>query len=74
MNYAQVAVIAYFNLFANLCHCFNTKINENIPNIYLMAILIRAAACHVGNAFKRLPRPNAPTAKVVTSVIFKVIE
>ena len=36
-----------------------------------MAILIKLATCHVCNAFKRPLRPNAPTARVLTSVILK---
>ena len=62
-----------FFLFANLCVCFNTKRHKNIPNVDFMAILMKLATCHVRNAFKRPLRPNAPTVKVLTSVILKGI-
>ena len=39
-----------------------------------MAILMKLAACHVRNAFKRPLRPNAPTVRVLTSVILKGID
>ena len=58
---------------ANLCVCFNTKLHKNIPNVDFMAILMKLAICHVRNAFKRPLRPNAPTVRVLTSVILKVI-
>ena len=62
-----------FFLFANLCVCFNTKLYKNIPNVDFMAILMKLATCHIRNAFKRPLRPNAPTVRVLTSVILKVI-
>ena len=46
---------------------------KNIPNVDFMAILMKLATCHVRNAFKRPLRPKAPTARVLTSVILKVI-
>ena len=39
-----------------------------------MVILMKFATCHVRNAFKRPLRPNAPTVRVLTSVILKGIE
>ena len=38
-----------------------------------MAILMKFATCHVRNAFKRPLRPNAPTVRVLASVILKGI-
>ena len=38
-----------------------------------MAILMKLATCHVRNAFKMPLRPNAPTVRVLTSVIMKGI-
>ena len=38
-----------------------------------MVILMKFATCHVRNAFKRPLRPNAPTVRVLTSVISKGI-
>ena len=62
-----------FFIFANFCVCFNTKLHKNIPNVDFMAILMKLATCHVRNAFKRPLRPNAPTVRVLTSVILKGI-
>ena len=74
MNYVhrKTSVLIFF-LFANLCVCFNTKLHKNIPNVDFMAILMKLATCHVRNAFKRLLRSNAPTVRVLTSVILKGI-
>ena len=47
---------------------------RNIPNVDFMVILMKFATCHVRNAFKRPLRPNAPTVRVLTSVILKEIE
>ena len=41
--------------------------------IYFMAILMKLATCHVRNTFERPLRPNAPTVRVLTSVILKGI-
>ena len=60
-------------LFANFRVCFNTKLYKNIPNVDFMTILMKWATCHLRNAFKRLLRPNAPTVRVLTSVILKGI-
>ena len=60
-------------LIANFRVCFNTKLHKNIPNVDFMAILVKLATCHVRNAFKRPLRPNAPTVRVLTSVILKGI-
>ena len=38
-----------------------------------MAILMKFATCHIRNTFKRPLRPNAPTVRVLTSVILKGI-
>ena len=38
-----------------------------------MAILMKLATCHVRNTFERPLRPNAPTVRVLTSVILKGI-
>ena len=75
MNYVhrKAYVLAYFFIFANFCVCFNTKLHKNIPNVDFMAILMKLATCHVRNAFKRPLRPNAPTVRVLTSVILKGI-
>ena len=62
-----------FFIFANFCVCFSTKLHKNIPNVDFMAILMKLATCHVSNAFKRPLRPNAPTVRVLTSVILKGI-
>ena len=62
-----------FLLFAYLNVCFNTKLHKNIPNVDFMAILMKFATCYVRNAIKRPLRPNAPTARVLTSVILKGI-
>ena len=66
-------LFSIFFIFANFCVCFNTKLHKNIPNIDFMAILMKLATCHVRNAFKRPLRPNAPTVRVLTSVILKGI-
>ena len=60
-------------LFANFRVCFNTKLHKNVSNVDFMTILMKLAICHVRNAFKRLLRPNAPTVRVLTSVILKEI-
>ena len=39
-----------------------------------MAILMKLAICHIRNTFKRPLRPNAPMARVLTSVILMGIE
>ena len=44
-----------------------------IPNVDFMAILMKFARCHVRNESKRPLRPNAPTARVLASVILKGI-
>ena len=46
---------------------------KSIPNVDFMAILMKLATHHVRNAFKRPLRPNAPTIRVLTSVILKGI-
>ena len=46
---------------------------KNISNVDFMVILMKFATCHVRNAFKRPLRPNAPTVRVLTSVILKGI-
>ena len=46
---------------------------KNIPNVDFMVILMKLTTCHVRNAFKRPLRPNAPTVRVLTSVILKEI-
>ena len=72
MNYAhsKASVFCIFFLFGV---CFNTKLHKNIPNVDFMAFLMKLATCHVSNAFKRPLRPNAPTVRVLTSVILKGI-
>ena len=42
--------------------------------LIFMAIRMKLATCHVRNEFERPLRPNAPTARVLTSVILKGIE
>ena len=65
-----------FNFFSYLLICvFVLTLNfiKNIPNVDFMVILMKFATCHVRNAFKRPLRPNAPTVRVLTSVILKGI-
>ena len=62
-----------FFLFANLCVYLTLSFIKNIPNVDFMEILMKFATCHVRNAFKRPLRPNAPTVRVLTSVILKGI-
>ena len=70
-SYKSICFIIF--LFANLCVCFNTKLHKNIPNVDFIVILMKFATCHVRNTFKRPLRPNAPTVRVLTSVILKGI-
>ena len=65
--FLHIFLFAYFRV------CFNTKLHKNIPNVDFMTILMKLATCHVRNAFKMLLRPNAPTVRVLTSVILKGI-
>ena len=46
---------------------------KDIPNVDFMAILMKLATCHARNALKKPLRPNAPTVRVLTSVILKGI-
>ena len=69
----KASVLAYVFLFANLCVCLNTKLHKKYAKFDFMAILMKLATCHVRNAFKRPLRPNAPTFRVLTSVILKGI-
>ena len=65
-----------FSNFSYLLICvFALTLNfiKNTPNVDFMAILMKFATCHVHNAFKRPLRPNAPTVRVLTSVILKGI-
>ena len=65
-----------FSLFSYLLYCvFALTLNfiKNIPNVDFMVILFKFATCHVRNAFKRPLCPNAPTVRVLTSVILKGI-
>ena len=45
-----------------------------LPNVYFISVLKKVAICHVSKAFKRPPRPNAPTFRLLTSVVLKGIE
>ena len=69
----KASVLAYFSYL--LIYVFVLTLNsiKYIPNVDFMAILMKLATCHVCNAFKRPLRPNAPTVRVLTSVILKVI-
>ena len=57
----------------NIVYVMALNFIKNIPNVDFMAILIKLATCHVRNAFKMPSRPNAPTVRVLTSVILKEI-
>ena len=73
MNYVhrKASVLAYFSYLLICVFLLTLNPIKNIPNVDFMAILMKLATCHVRNAFKRPLRPNAPTVRVLTSVIFK---
>ena len=75
-NYVQrkASVLAYFSyLLIFVFVLTHENFIKNIPNVYFMAILMKLATCHVRNTFERPLRPNAPTVRVLTSVILKGI-
>ena len=75
MNYVhrKAFVLAYFSYLLICVFVLTLNFIKNTPNVDLMAILMIVATCHVRNTFKRPLRPNAPTARVLTSVILKGI-
>ena len=75
MNYAHTKPYVLRILSYLLICVFALTLNfiKNIPNVDFMVILMKFATCHVRNAFKRPLRPNAPTVRVLTSVILKGI-
>ena len=74
MNYAHIkACFSIFFLFLICVFALTLNFIKNIPNVDFMVILMKFATCHVRNAFKRPLRPNAPTVRVLTSVILKGI-
>ena len=66
-------VVAYFFYLLICVFVLTLTFIKNMPNVDFMAILMKLATCHVRNAFKRPLRPNAPTVRVLTSVILKGI-
>ena len=74
-NYVHIkaSVLAYFYYSLICVFALTLHFIKNIPNVDFMATIMKLATCHVGNAFKRPLRPNAPTVRVLTSVIFKGI-
>ena len=66
-------VLAYFFYLLIFVFVLTQNFIKNIPNVYFMAILMKLATCHVRNTFERPLRPNAPTVRVLTSVILKGI-
>ena len=75
MNYAHIKayVLAFFSYLLICVFALTLNFIKNIPNVDFMVILMKFATCHVRNAFKRPLRPNAPTVRVLTSVILKGI-
>ena len=75
MNYVhrKAFVLAYFSYLLIFVFVLTQNFIKNIPNVDIMAILMKLTTCHVRNAFKRPLRPNAPTVRVLTSVILKGI-
>ena len=71
--HSKASVFCIFFLFANFRVFLTQNFIKNIPNVDFMAILMKLATCHVRNAFKRPLRQNAPTVRVLTSVILKGI-
>ena len=69
----KTPVLAYFFYLLICVFVLTLTFIKNIPNVDFMAILMKLATCHVRNAFKRPLRPNAPTVRVLTSVILKGI-
>ena len=69
----KASVLAYFSYLLICVFVLTLNSIKNIPNVDFMAILMKLATCHVCNALKRPLRPNAPTVRVLTSVILKVI-
>ena len=66
-------VLAYFSYLLIFVFVLTQNFIKIIPNVYFMAILMKLATCHVRNTFERPLRPNAPTVRVLTSVILKGI-
>ena len=69
----KTSVLAYFSYLLIFVFVLTQNFIKNIPNVYFMAILMKLASCHVRNTFERPLRPNAPTVRVLTSVILKGI-
>ena len=75
MNYAHIKahVLVFFSYLLICEFALTLNFIKNITNVDFMVILMKFATCHVRNAFKRPLRPNAPTVRVLTSVILKGI-
>ena len=75
VNYVhrKASVLAYYSYLLIFVFVLTLNFIKNIPTVDYMAILMKLATCHVRNAFKRPLRPNAPTVRVLTSVILKGI-
>ena len=69
----KASVLAYFSYLLIFVFVLTQNFIKNIPNVYFMAILMKLATCHVRNTFEKPLRPNAPTVRVLTSVILKGI-
>ena len=69
----KTPVLAYFFYLLICVFVLTLTFIKNMPNVDFMAILMKLATCHVRNAFKKPLRPNAPTVRVLTSVILKGI-
>ena len=75
MNYVhrKASVLAYFSYLLFCVFVLTLNLIKIIPNVDFMAILMKLVTCQVRNAFKKPLRPNAPTVRVLTSVILKGI-
>ena len=75
MNYVhrKASVLAYFSNLLIFVFVLTQNFIKSISHVYFMAILMKLATCHVRNTFERPLRPNAPTVRVLTSVILKGI-
>ena len=85
-TYGSVIYVIYthniINMYVLSCHLsikiiFGVSIdfiNKKISYAYLMTHFVYTVKWHIGNVFNKPPRQNAPTDKVLTSVILKGIE
>ena len=76
MNYVhrKSSVLAYFSYLLICVFVLTLNLIKIIPNVDFMAIIMKLVTCQVRNAFRKSLRPNAPTVRVLTSVILKAIE